>query len=209
MYKNIKNLLFDFGGVIVSLDKQNALNRFKELGIKNIDEYLNEYRQTGIFLDYEDGKLDAPQFYKALRELANNENISDEEIDLAWQAFAVAIPDYKYNMLKELRKTYNVYLLSNTNPSMMKWARSKDFSPTSEPIDAFFDKCYLSYEIGHTKPDKAIYEYIIKDSGMNPAETLFFDDGEANIKAAQELGFQTHLTNQDEDLTKVIDQIEK
>lgn len=209
MYKNIKNLLFDFGGVIVSLNKQNALNRFKEIGVTNVEEYLNEFRQSGIFLDYEEGKLNAPQFYKALRELAGNENITDEQIDSAWLAFLVGIPDYKYTLLKELRKSYNVYLLSNTNPSVMKWAKSEDFSPTKEPIEAFFDKCYLSYEIGHAKPEKAIYEHIIKDSGMNPAETLFFDDGEANIKAAQELGFQTYLTNQEEDLKKVIDQIIK
>ncbi|NDV68017.1 HAD family phosphatase [Dysgonomonas sp. 25] len=209
MYKNIKNLLFDFGGVIVSLDKKNALNAFRDLGIANIEEYLNEFRQSGIFLEYEEGKLDAPQFYKALRELAGNQDITEEQIDLAWQAFAIGIPDYKYKMLKELRKSYNVYLLSNTNPSMAKWMYSEDFSPTKEPIDAFFDKCYLSFEIGHAKPEKAIYEYIINDSGINPAETLFFDDGEANLKAAQELGFQTYLTDQNEDLTKVIAQIEK
>ncbi len=207
MYKNIKNLLFDFGGVIVSLNKKNAINRFKEIGLTNIEDYLNEFRQDGIFLAYEEGKLNPQEFYTAFRELAGKDNITDEEIDSAWLAFLVGIPDYKYKLLKDLRKKYNVYLLSNTNPSVMAWANTSDFSPEGESIDAFFDKCYLSYKIGHAKPDKEIFEYIIKDSGMNPNETLFFDDGEANIKAAQELGFQTYLTNQDEDLTRVIDLI--
>lgn len=207
MYKNIKNLLFDFGGVIVNINKQNAINRFKEIGLTNIEDYLNEFRQEGIFLEYEEGKLNSQEFYAAFRKLAGKEDITDEEIDSAWLAFLGGIPEYKFKMLKELRKKYNVYLLSNTNPSIMGWAHSSAFSPEGEPINAFFDKCYLSFQIGHAKPDKEIYEYIIKDSGMNPNETLFFDDGEANIKIAQELGFQTHLTDQDEDLTKVIDQI--
>lgn len=209
MYKNIKNLLFDFGGVIVSLNKQNAINRFKEIGVSNIEDYLGEFRQTGIFLEYEEGKLDAQEFYSALRKLVGKNDITDNEIDSAWMAFLTGIPEYKFRMLKDLRKKYNVYLLSNTNPSIMKWAKSNSFSPEGESIEAFFDKCYLSYEIGCAKPDKEIYEYIIKDSGMNPAETLFFDDGKTNIEVAQKLGFQVHLTDQNEDLNKVIEQIEK
>lgn len=207
MYKNIKNLLFDFGGVIVNIKKENAIKRFKEIGLSNIEDYLNEFRQEGIFLEYEEGKLNSHEFYAEFRRLAGKADITDEEIDSAWIAFMDGIPEYKLKLLKELRKKYKVYLLSNTNPSIINWACSRSFSPEGEPITAFFDKCYLSFEIGFAKPDKEIYEYVIKDSGMNPKETLFFDDGEANIKVAQKLGFQTHLTDQNEDLKKVIDQI--
>lgn len=208
MYKNVKNLLFDFGGVIISLNKQNALNRFKEIGFKDIDNYITEYRQSGIFLEYEEGKLNAPEFYAEFRRLAGKDDISDDDIDSAWMAFLVGIPDYKFQLLKDVREKYNVYLLSNTNPSIMKWALSKKFSPEGKSIDEYFDKCYLSYELGCAKPDKEIFEKIIADSGLNPAETLFFDDGKANIDIAKEMGFQVYLTNQDEDLTKVIDQIQ-
>lgn len=200
---SIKNILFDFGGVIVSLNKQQALDRFTEIGFPNIEEYLNEFRQKGIFLEYEEGKISPDNFYKEFRRLAGNENISKEAIDSGWMGFLVEIPEYKFELLKELRKKYNVYLLSNTNPSIMGWARTSDFSPEGLPITAFFDKCYLSFEIGYTKPDREIYDFIIKDSGMNPTETLFFDDGKANIEVAEKLGFQTYLTNQDEDLRKV------
>ncbi|WP_165021299.1 MULTISPECIES: HAD family hydrolase [unclassified Dysgonomonas] len=208
METSIKNILFDFGGVIVSLNKNNALNRFREIGFSNIDEYINEFRQKGIFLEYEEGKINAEEFYKEFRRLAGKEDISNEDIDSAWLAFLVGIPEYKFQLLKDLRKKYNVYLLSNTNPSVMSWAQSKDFSPEGLPIQDFFDKCYLSFEIGCAKPDKEIYEFIIKDSGMNPAETLFFDDGAANIEVAKKLGFETYLTNQDEDLRKVFERRE-
>ena len=207
MYTNVKNILFDFGGVIVNLNKQNAINRFKEIGLANIEDYLNEFRQNGIFLEYEEGKLNAEQFYAEFRKLAGNDNISGEDIDSAWMAFLLDIPDYKFELLKELRKKYNVYLLSNTNPSIAKWAHTSDFSPEGLPIDAYFDKCYLSFEIGCAKPDKEIYEYIIKDSGIKPEETLFFDDGKANIEAASALGFQVYLTDQNEDLRKVFEKV--
>lgn len=205
-FKGVKNLLFDFGGVIVSLSKSNAINRFKEIGFPDIDNYLTEYRQEGIFLDYETGKVNREEFLKEFRRLGNNK-ATMEEIDSAWLAFLLDIPQYKYDLLKELRKKYNVYLLSNTNPSVSAWARSPKFSPEGKTIDDYFDKCYMSFEIGCAKPEKEIFEHIIKDANMKPEETLFFDDGPANIEAANKLGFQTYLTNQEEDLRKVFERV--
>lgn len=207
MYKNIKNILFDFGGVIIGLNKQKALDRFTEIGFPNIGDYLGEYRQKGIFLEYEEGKLTPEQFYDKFRELAGRNDISNDDIDSAWMAFLTYIPEYKFELLKELRKKYKVYLLSNINPSIMKWAFTKDFSPEGLPITDYFDKCYLSYQVGYAKPDKEIYEYIIKDSGMVPSETLFLDDGKGNVDMGIEMGFQGYQANQDEDLRKVFEQI--
>lgn len=203
MSKSIKNILFDFGGVIISLDKQKALNRFTEIGFPNIQEYLGEFRQKGIFLEYEEGKINREDFLTEFRRMSNNKNITAEQIDYAWLGFLDGIPDYKFQLLKDLRKKYNVYLLSNTNPSVMGWAMSHEFSPEGLPISAYFDKCYLSFEIGCAKPDREIFDFIITDSGMDPAETLFFDDGKANVEVAEKIGFRTYLTNQDEDLRKV------
>ncbi|MDR0825390.1 MAG: HAD family phosphatase [Prevotella sp.] len=203
MSQNIKNILFDLGGVIITLNKQQALDRFTAIGFPNIEAYLGESRQNGIFLEYEEGKINPDNFYKEFRRLAGNENIPSDDIDNGWLGFLVGIPPYKLKLIKELRKKYNVYLLSNTNPSVLKWASTKDFSPEGLPIQAYFDKCYLSFEIGCAKPDKEIFDFILSDSGMIPSETLFLDDGKANIEIGQKLGFETYLVNQDEDLRKV------
>lgn len=199
---NIKNILFDFGGVIISLDKENAVNRFREIGVDQIDEYLGEFRQKGIFLQLEEGTISREEFYKELR-LLTGKNISTEDMDSGWMAFLLDIPEYKYQLLKDLRKKYNVYLLSNTNPIVMEWATSSDFAPTGENIHDFFDKCYLSYEIGCAKPDKRIFDHVLKDANIKAEETLFLDDGTSNIEVAKEMGFQVYLANQDEDLRKV------
>lgn len=206
-FKNIKNILFDFGGVIVNLNRQNAINRFKEIGFEDIENYLTDFRQKGIFLQYETGEIDRENFLKEFRKLGNN-NATMEEIDSAWLAFLLDIPEYKYQLLKDLRKKYNVYMLSNTNPSVAGWAHSPAFSPEGDSVDKYFDKCYLSFELGCAKPDRKIFDLIIQDSGMIPEETLFFDDGPANIEIAKELGFQVYLTDQAEDLRKVFEQVE-
>ncbi|NDW18376.1 HAD family phosphatase [Dysgonomonas sp. 216] len=200
--ENIKNILFDFGGVIVGLDKQKAVDRFREIGISNIEDYLSEFRQSGIFLDLEEGKLTKDEFYAEFRKLAGKD-VSADDIDSGWMAFLTYIPEYKFQLLKDLRKKYNVYLLSNTNPVIMGWAESEDFSPTKEPITAFFDKCFYSFKIGAAKPDKASFEAVIAGAGLKPEETLFLDDGQTNLDVAAEFGFKTYLANQDEDLRKV------
>jgi putative hydrolase of the HAD superfamily len=53
-----------------------------------------------------------------------------------------------------------------------------------------FRKIYYSFNIGCHKPDLEAWEYVIKDAGIKPEETLFLDDNIHNIKASQELGFQ-------------------
>lgn len=197
----IKNLLFDFGGVIIGIDKNAAVKRFQEIGATNITEYLNEYRQTGIFLELEEGKLTREEFYDAFRKLFGA-HISSEDIDSGWLAFLTSIPPYKLELLDSLRKKYKVYMLSNTNPVVAEWAHSKEFTPSGRNVSSYFDKCYLSYEIGCAKPDLAIYQHVIDDAQINPEETIFFDDGQANLDAAAKLGFKTQLVHQDDDLRK-------
>lgn len=202
--KDIKNLLFDFGGVIVSINKDNAVKRFQEIGVDRIEDYLGEFRQEGIFLQLEEGTISREEFYHELRKLAGK-HISDEDIDSGWLAFLTGIPAYKFDLLKELRKKYNVYLLSNTNPIIMGWADTNDFSPSGEPISAFFDQMFWSYKMGQTKPSKESFEMVIEGAKINPAETLFLDDGQSNLDAAEKLGFKTYLVDQEEDLRKVFE----
>jgi putative hydrolase of the HAD superfamily len=202
--EGIKNLLFDFGGVIVGIDKNAAVKRFKEIGAHNIEDFLNEYRQTGIFLELEEGKLTLDEFHEKFRETFGS-HITDEEIDSGWMAFLTYIPEYKLDLIDELRKKYNVYLLSNTNPVISQWAHSSKFSPTGRTIDSYFDKCYLSFEIGCAKPEEGIYLHVLEDAGINASETLFFDDGQSNLDAAAKLGFKTYLVDQEEDLRKVFE----
>ena len=108
-----------------------------------------------------------------------------DEIKYAWMGFIADVPQYKLDFLLELRKKYKVYLLSNTNPIVQSWARSEAFTPAGRPISAYFDKMYTSYEVGVTKPDAAIFDRMIENAPLIPAETLFVDDAKSNIEVGQ------------------------
>jgi len=197
--EGIKNIIFDLGGVLITLDRDEAVNRFKEAGLGNAEELLSAYHQKGIFLELEEGKLSQEEFYEAVRKEAGK-FISNETIDYGWMGFLKEVPEYKMVMLEELRrKGYRLYLLSNTNPVIMSWAHSPAFSPQGKSIDEYFDKLYLSYQIGYTKPHPEIFRFMFKDSGMIPSESLFIDDGIANIEMGKQLGMKTYLAENGED----------
>lgn len=194
----IKNIVFDFGGVIADLDKQKAVEAFKSLGIQEAEKYLDPYLQSGAFLEVENGKTDAAGFIAAMQELSGRE-LSFAQVQDAWLAFITGISRKKLDYILSLRdRHYNTYLLSNTNPFIMDWACSERF-PWGLPLDAYFDKMYFSYKAGFTKPDERIFKYMLEDSGIKPDETLFVEDGKANIDTAGKLGFRTYCPLNGED----------
>jgi putative hydrolase of the HAD superfamily len=197
--KGIKNIIFDLGGVIITLDRPRAVRRFKEAGLANAEELLDAYHQKGIFLALEEGRLSKEDFYEAVRREVGCP-ISNEAIDYGWFGFLKEVPLYKLKMLEDLRaQGYHLYLLSNTNPVIMSWAFTPAFSQGSKSIDAYFDKLYLSYQIGYTKPAPEIYDFLMKDSGIVPSESLFIDDGIANIEMGKKIGMKTYLAQNGED----------
>jgi putative hydrolase of the HAD superfamily len=200
----IKNIVFDLGGVLLTLDRNEAVRRFKAIGLENADELLDAYHQKGIFLELEEGKLSEAAFYDAIRAAAGK-YIPDEKIAWGWMGFIVDCPDYKLKMLEDLRaKGYRLYLLSNTNPCIMKWAMSSDFSKEGKNISDYFDKLYLSYQMGCVKPNSKIFHDMLADSGMIPSETLFIDDGKANVEMGNQLGFETYQPLNGEDFRNIL-----
>ena len=204
--KEIKNIVFDFGGVLIGIDRDKAVKAFQEAGVKEAEQLLGEYHQQGIFQEVEDGRMDAETFRKELSGMCGKE-LTYKEVESGWKGFVTEVPQYKLDYLNELRKKYKVYILSNTNPYMMGWARSSELTFAGKPLDAYVDKIYASYEIGVTKPGRGIFDYMIKDTGLDPAETIFVDDGASNIAMGQELGFVTLQPENGEDWRAELDKI--
>lgn len=202
--QTVKNVIFDLGGVVLHLDRQQAVDRFKNMGVKDAEEMLDAYHQNGVFLQVEDGTLSADEFIAKLREMTGKE-LSYDTVAGGWLGFVREVPMYKLDYIEQLRKKCNVYLLSNTNPFIMKWAQSKDFTPTGKPITDYFDRLYASYELKMVKPNPAIFDHILKDTGAVPSETLFLDDGQANVVAAAKFGIQVYQPKDGEDWRGVVD----
>lgn len=198
MDAGIKNLFIDFGGVLVDLDRTRCLNAFSQIGVTCMDEMLNPYYQRGILMRLEKGEISPSLFHDEFRALTGKQ-ITDQQIDDAWNSFLLTIPSYKLDLILALRKQYNVYLLSNTNAIHWEHSCQNLFAYKGYQVTDFFDKIYLSYELHELKPSKEIFEAVIHDSGVNPTETLFIDDAEANCKMAQMLGIKTYMPKAKED----------
>ncbi len=186
----IKTLIFDFGGVIATISRDKAVAAFTRIGLNDADSRLDKYHQSGIFQALEEGKLDETGFRAELGRLCNRE-LSFEEVKKAWLGFFVEVPPAILKYLEELKKEYRILILSNTNPYVMSWACSTDFSAEGKPLTHYADRLYLSYQIGYTKPAAEIFRHLIDDSGIRPEETLFVDDGASNVKKREEFGFHT------------------
>lgn len=186
----IKNIVFDFGGVIADLDRDRAVRAFFQLGLKDAETRLDKYHQTGIFQELEEGKLTADTFRQELGVLCGRE-LTMEETRQAWLGFFTGVDVRKLDYMLELKKSYRIYLLSNTNPFVMSWACSPGFTSCGKSLADYCDKLYLSYQIGCTKPEPAIFHNMLKKSQMIPSETLFVDDGASNVRVGQELGMHT------------------
>ncbi len=203
----IKNIVFDLGGVVIDLDRDQAVRRFEKIGVTDAEQLIDTYEQKGIFLEVENGTIDADTFCRKLSEYTGKD-LSFDDITWAWLGFVVDVPQAKLDYILQLRNKYRVYLLSNTNPFIqLEWAQTDKFTPAGKPLNDYFDKLYTSYEIGVTKPDIRIFEYMLKDSGMIPSETLFVDDGKKNIEVGASLGMITYQPENKEDWRKPIDEI--
>ena len=82
-FKNVKAIIFDFGGVIINLNRQASVDKLIELGVKDADSMLDNYVQSGLFAQLEAGEINADQFHNLLREKYQL-SLSDEVIDDAF-----------------------------------------------------------------------------------------------------------------------------
>ena len=120
----------------------------------------------------------------------------------AWHGYVDFVPQRNLDTILQLRqKGYQVCLLSNTNPFMMKWADSPEFDGQGHPVSHYFDRLYLSYQCGIMKPAPKIFQMMLEGQNALPEETLFIDDSETNVKVAQSLGIHTLCPHDNEDWT--------
>ena len=150
------------------------------------------YKQEGPFFALENGDINVDEFHKAIRPLMPV-GVTDEQMDHAFSSFIVGIPLHRLQSLRELRKRYKTYILSNTNPLMFEGVIAQSFAQEGLDISAYFDGVTVSYIAHSNKPDRKIFDYAVATMGIVPEETLFFDDGQENLDAAAKLGFKTAL----------------
>lgn len=203
----IKTIIFDLGGVLVSLDKERCLNAFSSsLKFHNFGDYLNPYAQSGFFAKFENGDISSSEFRDIIREHSEADSLSDKQIDSALCQFLTHVEPYKIEFLLELKKHYRLLMLSNNNPIAWEGCKVLFKQASGVEIEEVFDKLYLSYQMNLSKPGKEIFNELLHCEGILPSQSLFVDDSPKNIETAKELGFEVLLYNVEDNLRSKVTQ---
>jgi putative hydrolase of the HAD superfamily len=187
--KSIRNIIFDLGGVILNIDPQLTVDAFHNLGWNDFYEGDNQSLNKELFYNLEKGNSSPEAFHDNVRKMVNKQ-ISDKEIDMAWTAMIIDIPADRVRYLEELKKSYRLFLLSNTNEiHRLKFHRNFE-ADFGYPFYDLFERNFYSHEMKMRKPNPQIYLEAIKEANLIPEETLFIDDMEENIEAAKSTGMK-------------------
>lgn len=201
---NIKNIIFDLGGVLLNIDFKKSITAFEKLGVKNFEAMFSQFKADELFEKLETGAISEAEFYKAFKKRSHL-NISNADIENAWNAL---ILDFRIGSLAHLEKLslrYKLYLLSNTNSIHVKCFKRKFTQQTGKAnFDSFFKKAWYSNKVGLRKPNADIFKFTLSRENLEAAETLFIDDTLINIEAAAKLGFKTHHLLGQETIEQVI-----
>ncbi len=185
----VENILFDLGGVLLTLDMNKTAEAFIRLGWKESE--WSGIAQSGrpVFHNVEVG-IDSPAVFRENVRKMLPGNPSDAEIDYAWNAMLVDFPAGIINYLVTLKAKYKLYLLSNTNELHLGRFREIFRNSYGYEFDSLFVKTYYSHEIGYRKPDMEAYSSVLEDASLLPERTVFVDDLKVNTEAAELLGMQ-------------------
>ncbi len=154
-----------------------------------------------MFRRYETGQFSDEEFREIIRQIIGFP-LSNAEVDFAWNAILLDIPKKRIELLRQIRKKYPIYLLSNTNNihiiASNMYLKDKH---QIENLDELFNQVFLSYQMGLWKPDTEIYKVVSEKINILPENILFLDDNLKNIESAAKFGWQTILVEPTSDIT--------
>lgn len=190
----IKNIIFDYGNVIFEIDFKRTQEALSRLGIADSTTFFAHKSHHSLFNDFETAAISPAQFRQGIREAAKNNDLTDEEIDAAWNSLLIGVPPGIHDVLLKVKKKYRTFLLSNNNETHYNYivdylGKTFGIADNSE----LFEKTYYSQQMFLRKPDVKIFEQVIRENNLDPAETLFIDDSPQHITGAKLAGLNTLL----------------
>lgn len=180
MYKNI---VFDFGGVMVDFDPHKYLidlfgNRGLEEEVYDLTFGSREWR----LLDA--GRITRREANERMLQRARAVGRGFEAEGVLDDWMSMLRPRRRMQTLVEQLKQrgYCVYYLSNIPEDVLTLLMERDFQ-------GLFDGGVASCEVHVNKPDPRIYQALLDKYGLKASESVFIDDRQDNVQAAFELGF--------------------
>ncbi|MCX6246555.1 MAG: HAD family phosphatase [Bacteroidetes bacterium] len=208
-HSSIKNIIFDFGGVICDLEISRSVEKFKEFGPAKAGLSGNQEEQDREFeklvATLETGLITSQQFREVIR-FHYQVPPSDAEIDDAWNALLAGIPEPRIRVLENIRSRYRIFLLSNSNEiHFLKFRADLQEKYGYAGFEELFERACFSYQVHLKKPDPAIFQLVLTENKLVSSETLFIDDTLIHVEAARKLGINGYHLREGENLTMLFD----
>lgn len=187
----IKNVIFDIGGILFDDSKEN-LEKLLNKDCSNIYKiaYGKKFKKCLL------GQMKVDDFLEKLRD---KKEFSDISYILKRDNLKETYPLIKNNFeyIKNLKKRgYKLYLLSNITED------SYFYINNLIDIDSIFKGGIYSYKENLIKPDYNIYNLIVDRFKLDKSETIFFDDKEKNVIAANKMGLKSYVFTSIDDVEK-------
>jgi putative hydrolase of the HAD superfamily len=199
----IENIIFDLGVVLLDVDYQKTIDAFGKIGLENPAEAFSKHKQDSFFKDFERGRVSSDEFFEELRSRIGV--ASDHDIKNAWNAMLGELPKEKFDLLRDLKLDYSLFILSNTNTIHKVWFENKiEEQHGWKEFEALFRFIGYSHKVGERKPDREAFEFLINRFNLNPAKTLFIDDTLEHVMGAQNCGIKTAHFTEGADLRALI-----
>lgn len=197
--KNVKNIIFDMGRVLLKFDPFVSLNTYCE-NRQDMDLIYKELFEGPEWIMADEGIITNGQRYELVKErvperLHRTLKLVVENWDMCMEPVENAQEFYAF--VKE--KGYRTFVLSNA------CNRFYGYFPKHYDLNSF-DGIVVSSDVKMIKPNPAIYEYILKKYDLKAEECLFIDDVKANVEAADAVGIKGFVfKNNYEELKDVVE----
>lgn len=198
--REIKNIIFDLGGVLLNIDYHKSINAFINLGFNEFSLTYSQARQSELFDLFETGKINETEFFHSLKTHFNS-NAPFDSIRNAWNAMLLDLPESRVQFLLNIKNNYRIFLLSNTNQTHQNaFEKIVQQSALIQRLEDIFEKTYYSHHIGLRKPHKEIFEMVLKENNLIPHETLFIDDSVQHTIGAEKAGIKSIFLQKGNDI---------
>jgi epoxide hydrolase-like predicted phosphatase len=191
----IKNIVFDLGNVLISFRPSAFFdNKHYPEAIKS--KILSDIFSGKEWLMLDNGDISTQE---AIDAIAIKSSLKREEIAHIFNLRTeIMYPlDQNVRLLPELKKQgFKLYYLSNFPIDIFEEIKTGYF------FFRYFDGGVISSEVKFSKPDKRIFEILLENYSLVPDETLFIDDIEINVRAAEKLGIKGFVTYGSEEIAK-------
>ena len=191
----IKNLVFDFGEVVLTWDPKIILKNFtkNESDIELLNNIIYKSKQWEML---DNGTISREEATKILQEkLPERLRDTCREVIYHFQEYQISNEDICEIIVKLKENEYKVYALSNTHISVYEDMKKRK-------IGKYFDGYVISAIEHKMKPEEEIYKILFKRYKLNPEECFFIDDREENIITGEKLGMKGHVLNREKYGTK-------